>query len=70
MKKLFVVTEILTDWTDGMAVVCAYDESDVVDILQDRFNSTFDVVDGPVRFIGYADELVDVGVVEFVFGGG
>lgn len=63
--KLFVVTDCLRDYTDGMAVIVAEDEQDARALFEERFKYTNR--EGTYHEVGVTDK--PRGILHFVHGG-
>lgn len=71
--NIYVINNVLTDYTPGMAVIAASDLDRCRELFNDRFNYGLDEFDDDIAFDDYkVIEGVnhDEGIISYVYGGG
>lgn len=70
--KLFIINNVLSDYTSGMAIIAAENMDQCRDLfLKELYGTSADEFDNYARFtIIESVGLDEAGVVEYVYGGG
>lgn len=72
--NIYVINEVLYDYTCGMAVIAASDLSECRAIFEQDFASYLEEFDSTIKDKSYqvvpAGDGVEAGLIDYVFGGG